>query len=430
MVVGFLTLLVRMLSVLKEIEVASAFGSGDSLDVFLIAFVVPSFVISVFAGSAYSAFIPVLISVREKHGHAAAKKLFSSIAFITIAILSLITGILFFSSDWLIKTFASGFAASKLTKTINIFNQMLPLILISGLSLFGGAVLNAQKKFALIAITPIATPIVIILLLVFFQENGATPEHLVTGALIGALLELCFVLWGLNKDKYLCLPCWYGLDANVRVVIGQCLPLIGGAIMMNGTIVTDQLMATWLAPGSVSALNYGTKVPALIIGLASASLGSILLPFFSQQIETRNYTALKHTLITYSKIIILLSVSITLVGILLSEKLIAILFERGAFVREDTIVVSEIMRYSLLQVPFYVLGTLFARAISAMSGNKFLLYGTIMSFILNAGFNFILMEKMGVSGIALSTSIVYLVATIFLYWILRLKLSKKMENKG
>lgn len=428
MSVGVLTLLVRVLSVVKEIKVASAFGLGDSLDAFLMAYVVPSFAIAVFAGSFYSAFIPVLVAVREKSGHAAEKQLFSSIAFIALAALSVLTGVLALTGEWLIKSSASGFDPSKLAKTISLFYQMLPLILIGGASLFGGAMLNAQKKFALVASAPIATPIAIILLLDFFQKAGVSPQQLVMGTLIGSFLELCIVLWGLHKIGYLCLPSWRSLDVNSRKVVSQYLPLIGGSVLMGGTTVVDQVMAAWLAPGSVSALSYGIKVTALITGLAATTLGAVALPYLSQQIAERNYSALKHTLVTYSKLIIFISVPLTLLGLLVSEKLTAILFERGAFVRADTVLVSEIMRYSLLQTPFYILGTLFARFISVMSGNKFLLYGAIISLLINAVMNFILMKIIGVAGIALSTSIVYLIAVIFLYWILVLTLSKEIKK--
>jgi len=415
--VGLLTLLVRVVSVVKEIIVARAFGVGDSLDAFLMAFVAPSFIIGVFAGSFYSAFIPVLVGVREKSGHFAAKQLFSSVAFMAMVILSVTTGALSLSDEWLIMRFASGFDPSKLAKTISLCNQMLPLILISGMSLFGGAVLNAQKKFALIAAAPVVTPIALILLLGFFQEIGVTPQLLVTGTLIGAFIELCIVLWGLHKTGYLCLPIWRGFDANSRKVASQYMPMIGGAFLMSGTVVVDQVMAAWLAPGSVSALSYATKVPALITGLGATTIGTVVLPYLSQQIAEQNYSALKRTLVTYSKLIIVISVSLTLLGLYVSEKLVEILFERGAFVRADTVLVGEIMRYSLLQVPFYILGTLFARFVSVMSGNSFLLYVAILNLFLNVVMNVALMQMMGVAGIALSTAIVYCVSTALLGWI-------------
>ena len=423
--VGVITIMVRSLSVIKEMKVASSFGVGDSLDAFLMALVAPSFVIGIFTGSFYLAFIPVLVGVREKSGHAAAKKLFSSVVFMALTILSVITVILTLSNEWLIKQLASGFDPSKLAKTISLCDEMLPLILLSGVSVLGGAVLNAQKKFALVAAAPLLTPIVIILLLDYFQKFGVSPQHLVAGTLIGAFIELCFVLWGLHKKGYLCLPSWHGLDENSKEVVNQFLPLLAGAFLMSGTLVADQIMSAWLASGSVSALSYANKVPALIIGMAGATLGAAVLPYLSQQSAGQDYRALKHTMVIYSKLIILITVPLTLLVVFFSEELISIIFERGSFSRDNSALVSNIMQYSILQVPAYVLGILFSRLASILSGNKYLLYGSIISLMLKVVLNYLLMNLMGVAGIALSTSIVYLVATGFLYWITVTAFAKK-----
>ncbi|NWF39502.1 virulence factor MviN [Mariprofundus sp. NF] len=427
--IAMITLVVRALSVGKDMAVASAFGIGDSLDIFLMACVLPAFAISVFAGSFYSSFIPVLISVREEHGHAAAKKLFSSVTLIALAVLGAVTVIFSVTNEWLIKMLAAGFSPSKLENTINVFDQMLPLILIGGMALFGGAVLNAQKKFSLVAVAPILTPVVIILLLYVFANGSGNPELLVMGTLSGAFFELCIIVWGLNRAGYVCLPIWHGLDNNSRKVITQYLPMIGGAFLMSGTVMVDQVMAAWLESGSVSALSFAIKVPALVTGLAAAGLGAAVLPYLSQQIAEADYRGLRDTLTKYSKLIVVISLPLTSIGLCFSEPLVELLFERGSFSREDTMLVSEVMRYSLLQVPFYILGILFARYVSVMSGNRFLLYVAILNLLLNVILNIILMRIIGVAGIALSTAAVYIVSTTSLYWIVKYQM-KKLEDDG
>lgn len=423
--VALFTLLVKVFAVLKDMKVAGSFGIGDSLDIFLMAYLVPAFAISVFAGSFYSALIPVLVKVREAHGQPAAKRLFSSIAFIALVALGMVTAAFAVTDEWLIKSLASGFGPSKLEKTIALHGQMLPLILIGGMALFGGAVLNAHKKFALVAVAPIFTPFAIILVLLFFGSGNSDPGQLVIGTLIGGFLELCIVCWGLHKAGYLCLPKWSGLDEHSRKVMNQYLPMIGGAFLMSGTVVIDQVMAAWLEDGSVSILNYATKIPAFLTGLGATALGAAVLPYLSQQIAERDYVALKRTLVTYSKLILLLSVPVTLIGMFFSEQLIRLLFERDKFSSIDTLAVNKVLWYSLLQVPFYVLGTMLARFVSALQGNKFLLYVSAFNLLLNIILNLMLMKIMGIAGIALSTAIVYFVSTTLLCWISLKKIAEK-----
>ncbi len=100
----------------------------------------------------------------------------------------------------------------------------------------------------------------------------------------------------------------------------------------------------------------------------------------------------------------------------------ALLFERGNFTPKDTDVVASIQSMFLLQIPFYTLTILFVRMISSLQANQVLLWGTAISFLVNVTLNYVLMQPMGVAGIALSTSIVYVILSIFLGVVLWRKL--------
>jgi len=156
-------------------------------------------------------------------------------------------------------------------------------------------------------------------------------------------------------------------------------------------------------------------VPTMINSLGAAAVGTAVLPFLSQQVAVGDYAALRHTVRTYSRLILGVSVPVVIIAILFARPTVAVLFERGAFQRQDTDLVSEILRCSVLQVPFYLLGTLFSRLVSVLRGNRVLLYGAIINVAINALMNLILMRFMDASGIALSTAIVYFVSTLFLY---------------
>ncbi len=393
--IAFTTLLVNAATVLKDIDVARIFGVSDALDVFLMANLIPTFCISVLAGSLFTSFVPVYIGVRETGSAVQAQQLLSNVTFLAIA-LFLVTGAMLFVCDrWVIPLIASGFDAEKLSRTVDLFDWLLPMILIGGLALFGGSVLNAQKRFALAGLAPIFPPVMIVLILVL-AGNAADPKLLAIGTLIGATIHLGVVFRGIHKLGHSLVPKWHGVDEHSRRVIAQYLPMIGGAFVMSATVVVDQIMVAWLPRGSVSALNFGG-------------------PYLSHQVALGDYAALRHTIRTYSRLILAVSIPVVLVAYLFARPTVAVLFERGAFQQHDTDLVSQILRCSVLQIPFYLLGTLFARLVSVLRGNRVLLYGAIINVIINAVMNLILMRFMGAAGIALSTAIVYFVSTLFLY---------------
>jgi len=420
------TMLVNTAIVLKDIDVARVFGVSDALDVFLMANLIPTFCVSVLAGSLFTSFVPVYIGLSETHSAVGTRQLLANVTFLASA-LFVVTGVVLFAGDrWVIALIASRFGAASQTRMVHLFDWLLPMILIGGLASFGGSVLNAQKRFALAGLAPIFPPVMIVLMLILSRDS-ADPRLLVIGSVLGSLIQLVVVSWGIHKLGYSLIPRWHGLDEHSRRVIAQYLPMIGGAFVMSATVVVNQIMAAWLPQGSVSALNFAGKVPTMINSLGAAAVGTAVLPFLSQQVARGDYSALRHTVRTYSRLILWISIPVVIVAFVFARPAVSVLFERGAFQREDTDLVSEILRCSVLQVPFYLLGTLFSRLVSVLRGNRVLLYGAIINVTINALMNLILMKFMGASGIALSTAIVYFVSTMFLYWYSSMAIRKRVS---
>lgn len=410
LMVSVLTATIKIITVAKDMLVASKFGVGDVLDIFLIAYLIPSFATSIFAGSFYSAFIPVLIRVQEQHGHEEAKRLFSSISFIAIILLIIVTFILAVTDSWVLNMLASGFDEEKLKNTLSQYDQLLVLIVIGGMTIFGGSVLNAQKKFSLVAISPVTSPLVIFLLLSISNDTQAS-HLLIKGTLAGAVLEFLIIIWGLHKIDYLCIPKWGKLNSDSIQVINQYLPMIGGSFLMSSTLVVDQTMAAWLAPGSVSTLAYAGKVPTFFTGLAASALGAAILPYLSQMVSKNDYIALKHTFLTYTKLLLAITIPVTISGIYFSMDLVELLFKRGAFDANASASVSFVQQCYLFQIPSYILGILAVRLLSSLSKNQVIIKIAAINFFINVLGDYILIKFMGVSGIALSTSIVYTSST-------------------
>jgi putative peptidoglycan lipid II flippase len=191
--------------------------------------------------------------------------------------------------------------------------------------------------------------------------------------------------------------------------------MVAGALLMSMTGVVDQGMAAMLDPGSVAALSYGTKIVTFVTGLGMMAIGTAVLPHFSQMTGAKDWQAIRHTVRTYSRLILLLCVPVTLLIVLLAEPLISVLFERGAFLRSDVRLVARILAFASLQIPFYLLGILFVRLISSLRKNTLLLWGAAISLPLDVVLNLAFMRWMGVAGIALSTSIVMMVSCGYLY---------------
>lgn len=411
--VGGLTLLVKLVAVGKELVSAYQFGAGRELDALLIAWALPTFVINVLGGSLQAALVPVYVDVLHRDGRAGARGLIGSLSVVYLLLLLAVALVLLVLSPWLLRGIGMGFNAAELKLCEHVFYVLLPVVVFTGMARLYGGVLIAEKRFALVTAAMVATPLLSIVgMLVLTRSLGIF--SLAFGILAGALGELVVFVYALRRRQVGAALRWYGRSAALGQIGVQYFPVIMGSVLMAGTLLTDQAMAGMLPAGGVSALNYANKVPAVLLGLGSAAIGTAVLPYFSRMVAATDWTAVRHTFWTYFRLIAVTTVPVTIVLMVLSEPIVHHLFERGAFTAADTRVVFWTQVCFLIQIPFYTLGILAVRLISALQVNRLLMWGSAISLVLNGVLDYVLMQKLGVAGIALATSLVYIVSFVYL----------------
>jgi putative peptidoglycan lipid II flippase len=422
-IVGLSTILVKVLTVSKELVVAWRFGTGDELDAFLIALVVPSFIINVVAGSFNVALIPTYVKVREQQGRIASQKLFSGVMVWSLGLLVVTTVVMMATAPLYLPLIASGFDAQKLNLTLYLLWAIAPIVLLAGVLNIWTAVLNAGERFALAAISPIFTPAITILLIFSFRTWGIFA--LAAGLVAGAIAEMIILGVALHRQKISLIPQWCKFDANLRQVASQYAPIMAGAFLMGSTNLVDQSMAAMLVPGSVAALGYANRVVFLPLTLSTTALGTAVIPYFSKMVAEEDWSNVRHTFMGYLKLIFALTIPVMLFFILGSELIVRLLFQRGSFTANDTQIVAQIQNFYALQIPFYVGAIFVVRLINSMRINYLLAWGSGLNLIVNIIGNYVFMMWFGVGGIALSTSLVYLFSFLFLLFFVNQNLNKK-----
>lgn len=419
--------LVLVASTAKELAVANYFGRGDALDAFLIAYVLPAFVVNIVAGSFNSAVIPTYIEVRETEGREAAQRLFSGAMTWSLGLLAAVSVLLAALAPYYLPLLGSRFGASQLLLTRHLLYVLLPLVVMSALTVNWTAVLNAGEKFAFPAILPALVPLAALgFLLALGNEWGI--YALAVGTVAGTFLQAVGLAWTARAHGVRLMPHWYGLDARLRQVIGQYAPMVAGALLMGTTDLVDQSMAAMLERGSVSALNYARKIVSVLLVVGAIPLGTVSLPYFSEMVAKGDWDSCRHTLRTYAGLIALVTVPLTAGLVIFARPLVHAVFERGAFSAHDTAVVSRVEALLALQIPFYVMASMGVRVVSALKRNALLMTFAAVNAVLNVLLNFLLMRPYGVAGIALSTSIVYLVSCTLIFGSLRLLLGRKERS--
>jgi len=414
-IVGLFTVLSQVGGFAKELTVAAWFGTGDAVDAFLIALLVPSFIVNILAGSISASFLPTFIRVYRNRGVAGAQNVLTGVISGFLFFGLILSVILIATTPLYLPALCSGFSPEKLRLARMILYALVPIILFKGLSTICAGVLNALDNFALAAILPILGPLSAIF---FILTGGASLGiyALVSGTILGFGLETVLISGAIIRRKFSLRPHLIGVDPDLRIVIGQFLPMIAGSILMGSTELVDKGMAATLAPGSVAALNYGNKIIAAVLTLATTAIGTAVLPFFTRLVSQKDWKYIRSILKSYLSLIFAVGIPTAILIYVFSDSIVNIIFQRGSFTAGDTAVVSGVQAYFSFQIPFYIAGILVVRLISALRANHILMWGAAINLVVNIGCNLLFIHYLGLKGIALSTSFVYLVSFLFLVY--------------
>src|SRR5690606_33682212 len=156
--VGLMTMLSRVLGLIRDMVIANLFGAGAGADAFFVAFKIPNFLRRLFAEGAFAqAFVPVLSEYRATRSQAEVKVLLGAVSGGLGFILLLLTLLAVAGAPWITWVFAPGFADDpvKFELASDMLRITFPYLLLISLTAFAGAILNSYDRFAVPAFTPV-----------------------------------------------------------------------------------------------------------------------------------------------------------------------------------------------------------------------------------------------------------------------------------
>src|SRR5262249_15961993 len=165
-IVGTLSVVGKGAATVKELVIARWFGRGDDVDAFLIAFLLPVFVLNIGMSALAYVLVPVFADARQTEGQESSQRLLSSLALLSCAALLTIAALLGLLAPFYLPLLGHGFSPAKLALTRNLVYLLLPWIFFSGVANLAASILNACEKFALPALVPLVTPVLTICLVV------------------------------------------------------------------------------------------------------------------------------------------------------------------------------------------------------------------------------------------------------------------------
>jgi len=425
-IVSIFTFLSRILGLVRDILIASFFGSGMSADAFFVAFRIPNLLRRLFAEGSFSvSFIPVFTEYLQNRSRDEAFLLARIVLTFLVLILTIITilGIIF--SPLIVRIIAPGFGGmgEKYALTVLLTRIMFPYIfLVSVLALFMG-ILNSLRHFAAPAMAPVFLNLSMIAALVFLAPSMGTPTvGLAIGVIGGGILQLALQIPFLMDKGLSFAPKWNLWHPALKKIGMLMLPTIFGSAIYQINQLVGTLLASLLREGSISYLYYADRLVQFPLGVFAIAISTAVLPSLSREAADGDLVRLKETLSHALRLTMFITIPAMIGLIVLRQPIIRLLFQRGAFDSDTTKMTAQALLYYSLGLWAFAALRVFVSAFYSLQDTKTPVKVAVVAMLANIVFSLILMGPLKHGGLALALSLASTLQLCMLIFLLRKRL--------
>lgn len=426
MIVSAMTLVSRVLGLVRDIVVANLMGAGTSADVFFFANKIPNFLRRLFAEGAFSqAFVPVLTEYHAQDDMDNTRDLIAKASGTLGGIVTLVTllGVLFsgvvtalFGAGWFMDWLNGGPAAEKFELASLLLKITFPYLWFITFVALSGAILNTMGQFAVSSFTPVFLNVMIIGCAWLISPQLAQPEiGLALGVFLGGLVQFLFQLPFLYKQGVLVKPKWGWRDPGIIKIRTLMIPALFGVSVSQINLLFDTFIASFLQTGSISWLYYSDRLLEFPLGIFGIAIATVILPALSRKHVDAESDAFSHTMDWGVRMVCLLGIPAMFGLMVLAKPMIMVLFMRGEFGLTDVEQSSlSLLAYGAGLINFMLIKILAPGYYSRQDTKTPVKYG-IIAMVSNMVFNAIFAWFYGYIGLAMATSLSAFINMALLY---------------
>jgi putative peptidoglycan lipid II flippase len=403
--VGAMTLVSRVLGLVRDIVFARLFGATYLMDAFFVAFRIPNIFRRWSAEGAFSqAFVPVFAEYDHQRSREEVQELVDRVTgTLGLALFGFtVAGVV--AAPLLILVFAPGFAsepaeADRFDLAVDMLRLTFPYLLFISLGALAGAILNTYHRFGVPAFSPVLLNVVMIVFAAFIAPYYHRPGMaLAAGVFAAGVIQLAFMLPYLRRLGMLPRPRWGPAHDGVKRIFRLMLPAVFGSSVSQVSILLDTLIASFLVTGSISWLYYADRLMEFPLGVFGIALATVILPNLSRQhaaASREHFAALLGWSIRFT-ILIAAPASVGLV--VLAAPVLTTLFHGGEFTDND-------VRMAALALMAYAAGLVALTLVKVLAPGFFARQDTktpvkvgLIALAFNMGFNVLVVAPWALAG--------------------------------
>ncbi len=420
-----ITLLAKVLGYIEKLCLANYFGTSYLVDSYTVVFTIVFSLFLFFREVVEPGFLNVFLDTSINGNETVSWNLFNKgfrlILFITLMI-SLIS-ILF--PEKVIHFFAPGFDGEKLKLSTKLISIVIPACIFLSLSTLTSITLNGLKLFVLPASGDLVFKGLIIICLILFYNNYGISGAAI-GILIGSFGRLCVHLTKLfKKISFKKIK----IERKYKYRIWHLTwPLLIGVVFSQISSIVDNVFASYMQEGAIAALSYAKKIVELPVVIFPYVISIVIFPYFSQLVIEKKKEKLNVLFSSSLKWIIIAFLPIAAIFIIYPEPIVEIIFQRGAFDANSTILTSKPFMIYSLGLVFFAIETILVIFYYANADTKTPVFIGIGCVILNIILTWVFIQIMGYIGIALAYVVQKTIKNLILLYLVKRKISFCNKN--
>lgn len=422
MTVGGATLGSRVFGFARETLMAAALGTGPMADVFYAAFRFPNLFRRLFAEGAFNAaFVPLFAKEIEANGVDGAKRFSEEVFGVLFTVLLLITIVMELSMPLLVQwVIAPGFSDDpvKYSLTVRLAAVMFPYLMCMSLTAMLSGMLNSLHHFFAAAIAPVFLNILMIGALLWALYTGADPAltawYLSWSVLAAGVLQMAVVYAGVRHAGIKLSFKLPRFTPNVKRLLVLAVP----AAVTGGITQINQLIGQAIASGkegAIAALQYADRIYQLPLGVVGVAVGVVLLPELARALKAGHMKEAGNIQNRSMEFVLFLTLPAAAALWVLSDEIIRVLYERGAFTQENTTVVAAILAIYGIGLPGFVMIKALQPGFYAREDTRTPMRFTGISVVINSALAISLFPILAERGIAIAEAAAGWINTVLLF---------------
>ncbi len=416
----------KFLGLIRETMIASVYGQGYASDVLNTSTQIPLLFFDMTLGVAIlSTFVPVFNKYLERDGKEKAIEFANNFMTIVMTIAAIAAGFGMIFATPIVKIMVPGYDEQKVAETAYLLRILFPSIIFTAMAYTVVGILQSFGEFNIPSIISVVSNLIMILyLLIAGNRFGLT--GVIISMVVAWASQLFVQLPHLKKKGYRFCPRLNLRDEGIKEAALLAVPVLISSWVQPLCVVINMALGSSLGDGAVSGLNWANKIYIIVVGVFAYAVTNFIFPKLSRMSAGEDDNAFIETTRSSVGWIIFMIAYVCSIFIFLSTPIIKIVFERGEFTSENTMLTANALFFYSFGMIGYAVCEILNKSFYAIRDGKTPMYTSMVGIIINfvAAWIFVKKIHLEIGGLALASAL----SSVFMSLILLFAINKRKKG--